>query len=231
MKHDTIELSRSTRLLALLSWRFCIISSLLVCSCHASPAGSQRLSPRNSSYNAESRMTPAAPHLDVCRLLENSEIQSIQGAEVQQAEPTTQKYGRLEIAQCYYTAHSSDGTENLSVYLQVIQRDPKDASAEAVREFWKGRFAERKEEERKAGREERDEPADREKEEEGEAIGEPVAVSGIGDEAFWLASDRGGALYVLKQERVLRITVGGADAKAQLGKSKTLAKKVLSRLA
>ena len=56
-------------------------------------------------------------------------------------------------------------------------------------------------------------------------------VRGVGDEAFWSASRVGGALYVLKRDRYLRISVGGAGGiEAKLKKSKTLALKALNRI-
>ena len=59
----------------------------------------------------------------------------------------------------------------------------------------------------------------------------PEKVNGLGDEAFWIASRVGGALYVLKKDVFFRISVGGAgDEKAKLKKSKTLAQQVLKRV-
>lgn len=152
----------------------------------------------------------SAASRDTCALIEKSEIASVQGVQVQQMQPTIQKHGDLEISQCYYTAISADGSKNLSVYLQVIQRDPKSARRDAVKEFWAERF----------GRESK-----------GKKIGPPLPVSGIGDAAFWLGSSRGGALFVLQKDKVVRVTAGGEnDAKAQIENSKALAKKVLARL-
>jgi len=170
--------------------------------------------------------TASAGALDACALIEKSEIASVQGVEVQQVQPTSQKHGDLNISQCYYTVISADGSKNLSVYVQVIQLDPKSARRDALKEFWEERFRSESRERRGEEREER------EREEEEEAINPPVRVPGIVDEAFWLGTSRGGALYVLKKDKVLRVTVGGADdsAKAQIEKSKTLAHKALARL-
>ena len=171
--------------------------------------------------------TASSPGLiDTCALIEKSEITSAQGVEVGQTQPTSQKAGDLAISQCYYTAISADGLKNLSVFIQVIQLDPTSARRDALKEFWKERFGRENKEKRKEGREAREE------EEEGEeALNPPRRVPGVGDEAFWLGSSRGGALFVLKRDRVLRITVGGSDdAKAQLEKSKMLAAKALTRL-
>lgn len=173
------------------------------------------------SSNAKSKGRPAARAgaFDACALIEKSEIATVQGLQVQQTQPTNQKQGDLDISQCYYTAVSADQSTNLSVYLQVIQRDPKGVRRDVVKEFWEERF----------GRE-RKEKKTEEREEE-EAINTPLRVYGMGNQAFWLGSNRGGALFVLTKGRVVRVTVGGLnDAKVQLEKSKTLAKKALARL-
>ncbi len=156
--------------------------------------------------------------LDTCGFIQNSEIESVQGLPVQQTQPTSQKYGDLDISQCYYTAISADGSKNLSVFLQVIQLNPKSARRNALREFWEEKFAR---ESKEKSREEKDE---------GEAINPPLHVSGIGAEAFWLGNNRGGALFVLKKNKLVRVSVGDADAKVQIEKSKTLARKALARL-
>jgi len=53
----------------------------------------------------------------------------------------------------------------------------------------------------------------------------------VGDEAFWIASRVGGALYVLKGNSYLTVSVGGAaDEKTRIEKSKALAQRALVRL-
>jgi len=159
------------------------------------------------------------PAVDACGLLQSSEIESIQGVQVQATQPTAQKHGKLVVSQCYYTAYSADGSKNLSVYLQVIQPDAGNAQGGSVKEFWEERFRNNKEKKRRPEHEAE------------ESLGPPVLVSGIGDEAFWLASDRGGALYVLKNDRVVRVTAGApVDGKNKIEKPKALAKKIIERL-
>jgi hypothetical protein len=185
---------------------------------HAASAVSTNPPELESAAKSKGGMASSDGPLDACALIEKLEIASVQGVEVQQLQPTSQKNSDLDISQCYYTAISADGLKNLSVYVQVIQRDSKSAPRDALKEFWKERFGRESKEKR---REETDEE---------EAINPPLRVSGVGDEAFWLGSSRGGALFVLKKDRVVRVTVGGSDAKAQIEKSKTLAKKALTRL-
>ena len=192
---------------------------------NASQAAASTTKPAESKSEAKSEAGPAssAGALDACALIEKSEIASVQGVEAQQMQPTSQKHGDLNISQCYYTAISADGSKNLSVYVQVIQLDPKSARRDALKEFWEERFERESKEKKEEKREAR--------EEEEEEINPPLPVSSIGDEAFWLGTSRGGALFVLKNDKVLRVTVGGTDdVKAQIEKSKTLAKKALARL-
>ena len=58
-----------------------------------------------------------------------------------------------------------------------------------------------------------------------------MKIDGLGDEAFWTGTRVGGALYVLKGNCYIRISVGGAGSPEQkIEKSKTLAADVLKRL-
>jgi hypothetical protein len=169
----------------------------------------------------------AIPAFDACSLIKSSEIATLQGTPVQQTEPSGYPFGDLNISQCYYTAITPDG-KNLSVHLQVIQLNSNSARRDAVNEFWKARFKrpteESENESKEKGRQEREE-------EEEDAPGAPIPVSGIGDEAFWLASSRGGGLYVRRDQKMVRVMIGGSDdAKTQVEKSKTLARQALARL-
>ena len=84
----------------------------------------------------------------------------------------------------------------------------------SVKEFWRSRNAEAGDGKKIADKESR-----------------PEKIAGVGDDAYWEASGIAGALYVLKQDVILRISVGGAsDIKTKLEKSKTLAQKALARL-
>jgi len=159
---------------------------------------------------------------DACSLITQSDIASVQGVQAQRPQPSSQKYGDLVILQCYYTAVSADGRDNLSVHLQVIRPDSQSARRDPLKEFWKDQL----DRDAKAQtRVENHEEAELEK-----RIKAPVRVSGLGEEAFWLAGRRGGALYVLNKNRVLRVAVGDRDVQAQIEKSKALAGKALRRL-
>jgi hypothetical protein len=148
--------------------------------------------------------------LDACALLEKSEIESVQGGKVQMMTPSTRDDVALAISQCYYTVISADGKKNLSVHLEVMRNDPKSPDRNAVGELWRERF----------------EGATATKKKE-----EPKRVPGVGDGAFWLGSSKMGALYALKKDKLLRVSIGGPDEeKAKIEKSKALAEKALKRL-
>jgi hypothetical protein len=181
-------------------------------------ATSQRPSAALRIFGQPSSLTP----LDACSLTSESEIATVQGVQVQSAQRSSHKQGDLVVAQCYYPAVSSDGRANLSVYLQVI-RPEANARRDALKEFWKEQLDRDSKAQRRVENAEEQELEKR--------LKPPVPISGLGEEAFWLAGRRGGALYVLKQGSVLRVTVGEADVTAQMEKSKALAKKILKRLA
>ena len=105
----------------------------------AATASTTKPTESESEAKSEEDAVSSAASLDACALIEKSEIASVQGVEVQQVQPTSQQHGDLVISQCYYTAISADGSKNLSVYVQVIQLNPKSARRDALKEFWKER--------------------------------------------------------------------------------------------
>lgn len=163
------------------------------------------------------------PALDVCSLLDRSSIASVQGTAVQQAQATGGDSGDLYISQCYYIAVSGEG-KNLSVHLQVIQRNPNSSKRDAVYEFWEKRF------DREESEPERGEKRGSSRDEEEGGV-KPVAVRGLGNEAFWIRSGRAGTLFVRSNQKIVRLSLGGSENETEkVQKSKTLAKQVLARL-
>lgn len=185
----------------------------------SSADASNTAQPQPSSGAATSAQTTNA-----CALIQNSEIEAIQGAKVTGVQPSARADASFNISQCYYTVVSADGTKNLSVHLEVTQGSGR----ASVKEFWEERF----------GGAEREEKGERERKGEKEKGGEeeeestpPLRVKGIGDEAFWVGSPKAGALYVLKGERMVRVSVGGGDdVNTKIDKSKKLAAAALKRL-
>jgi len=114
-------------------------------------------------------------------------------------------------------------------------------------EFWRERFHQVQEHDGKDRDRERDKnkarerDKDRERErvadrkrgevEEEEEGAPPQKISGVGEEAYWVGNRIGGALYVLKGDAYLRISIGGPlDQTGKIRKSRILARKALARL-
>ena len=165
------------------------------------------------------------PKIEACSLITNDEVQTIQGSPIKEVKPSEQSDGTFRIAQCFYTAE----TFNKSVSLAVTQSDPASTKPRNPKEFWKETFGryegEGKEEE---GDEKKKESLREQEEEKGRP---PKKLDGIGDSAYWTANRMGGALYVLKNDVFIRISVGGPESEeSKINHCKALAEKALSHL-
>ena len=165
------------------------------------------------------------PKTEACALITNEEVTAIQGSPVKEVKGTEQSDGTFKVAQCFYTTE----TFNKSVSLALTQRDRASAKARTPKEFWKETFGhfegEAKEEK---GDEEKRESLSEQDREKGP---KPKKVDGIGDSAYWTANRVGGALYVLKNDAFIRISVGGPESEeSKINRCKALAEKALSRL-
>ena len=189
---------------------------------------------------------PSPTAANVCPLVQNSEIEAIQGAKVSSVQPSARPDQRFSVSQCYYTVISADGTKNLSVHLEVT----RGSAPGSLKDFWEERFGGEEREEKGEREKERERERERkgekekkkvekgkeaekgkEREEEEEESTPPLRVEGVGEEAFWLGSPKAGALYVLKGESMVRVSVGGGDdMNTKIEKSKKLAAAVLKRL-
>jgi hypothetical protein len=199
----------------------------------ATAPGTQNSSLQNTNATTATTATPG--RIDACALIARAEIESAQGEEVKEARSTTVAHSRFNISQCYYSVASPVK----SVSLELTQRAPGQSGAASPREFWEERFERAgREKERERGRQgngKRD--ADkgggsrREEEEEEEGGSPPKRVTGVGDEAFWVGNRKIGALYVLKDDSIIRISIGGPDTETvKLEKMKTLAQLAVKRL-
>jgi hypothetical protein len=159
-------------------------------------------------------------------LLTSDDLKNVQGEAYKEAQRSDRQEGDFIVAQCYYALPT---TVN-SVVLNVTTAR-EGGNAAAPRDFWQRTFG--KEAREKAEQRERVAQKNKDKER-GEDEGEgpkPEKVNSLGDEAFWIGSRVGGALYVFKKDQFFRISVGGAgDQKTKLNKTKSLAQMVLKRL-
>jgi hypothetical protein len=216
-----------------------VLCLLFLASCNSKETGSTTNAPASSSTSPAAN-NPAAvkSKVDPCSLLTSDEIKAVQGEAFANAMRSDRQDGDFIVGQCYYALPTSVN----SVVVNVTTA--KDAAgAPNPRDFWEGTFGkeagEGKESERdkkeRVNRERKERAAKAKegerREEEGEEGAKPEKVNGLGDEAFWIGSRVGGALYVLKKDLYFRISVGGAgDERAKLNKSKTLAQNALKRL-
>lgn len=181
----------------------------------ASPLPTPSVGPTSLSTSAT---TATKPRVEACALLTSKEIEAVQGEAVKETKLSGQSTGGFSMSQCFFTLPTFTNSVSLLVAQKAegAGRDPK--------EFWRDTFHENKAAEK--GRKQQ-----RDKDEEEEESTPPQKIAGIGDEAFWTGSRVGGALYVLKGNSYVRISIGGtAETAVRIKKSKALAAKVLPRL-
>ncbi len=139
-----------------------------------------------------------------CGLISSKEIKEVQGEAVADATGSERDSGGLLSSQCFYRLP----TFNKSVSLETTSRSPSSTAPNPVKEFWKEKFG---------GAEGKASP--------------PQPVKDLGDEAFWVGSRINITLYVLKNNTIIRISIGGPDEQAiKIQKSKQLAQQVIKRL-
>ena len=165
------------------------------------------------------------PKIEACSLITNDEVQAIQSSPIKEVKPSEQSDGSFRIAQCFYTAE----TFNKSVSLAVTQSDPASTKPRNPKDFWKETFSRYEGEAKEEEGDEKKKKSLREQEE--EKTKPPNKIDGIGDSAYWTANRMGGALYVLKNDVFIRISVGGPESEeSKINHCKALAEKALSHL-
>lgn len=152
---------------------------------------------------------------EVCTLVSKEDVQSIQGALVNETKSSEQIDGVFLVSQCFYRA-----TEfSKSVNLALVQKNPNRRDQRSPRDFWKEKFREYGKPETKTGGEQETETTP------------PKKIAGLGDDAYWVGNRLGGVLYVLKGDCFISIGLGGTDdEETKLKKSEMLVKKALQRL-
>lgn len=154
---------------------------------------------------------PGTQPARACALLSAVDIQRVQDATLKETKPSNEQRKGLQFGQCVYA--TTDFAHSVSVTLITADRRG------AVQRYWEDIF--RETEERQAEnvpRAEKDEPPAR-------------RMSRLGTEAFWTGDARAGALYVLGERAMLRISVGGvADEAERIRRSRLLATAALRRL-
>jgi hypothetical protein len=147
---------------------------------------------------------------DPCRLLSDSEIRATQGHAPAQKIPSEQPAGSFRFTQCFY--RTPEYTSSVSVALGIPLE--ADAGRSGPRQYWQQQFHAKVS----------TAPGRKKKE-------PPKRIAGLGEEAFWVGDPMTGALYVLKGEMFLRVSVGGPPDQAQkINRARALASHALKRL-
>jgi hypothetical protein len=167
----------------------------------------------------------ASPRLpNACQLLTARDIARVQGQEFRSVKLTETDANGLTVSQCFYTLPSF--TNSVSVDLMR----GKTAS------FWRGHFSNAREaadddEDRDRDRAASKKGASASREAEEEHQSAALKVKGIGDDAVWSGNRVAGALYVLKGDLIVRVSVGGGGSQEQkIERSKKLAARALRKL-
>ena len=181
-------------------------------------------SPQKSARAAKD--TRSAKKIDVCALLTSAEMEAVQGEPVKETKRSVQQSGSFLMSQCFFRT----ATFTKSVSLALAVPDSAKPSAFTPREFWGKQFhhpPEPEEDEKPvAGKAPKKSEPEDEKE-----VGKPRGIAGLGEEDYWVGNPISGALYVLKGDAFLRISVGGEkDESVRIKKTRTLAQKALERL-
>ncbi len=159
---------------------------------------------------------------DACALLTGEEISAAQGSDLRRTVPSEPTGAAFHVSQCYYEAAISSRS------ISLMLASPAPHKSVRPRDYWNQHFHPAEKESRAEKSEKGGKPKSEEDEEAREKLRE---VEGIGEEAFWESGGVTGALYVLKKDAFLRISVGGADTDAaRLEKAKKLAAHALARL-
>ena len=147
---------------------------------------------------------------DPCSLLTKSEIQAVQGHVPSHKIPSEQPAGSFRFTQCFYRTQEYTSSVSVAVGIPLAT----DSKRVGPRQYWQQQFHPQV----KGG------PGKKKKE-------PPKPIAGLGDEAFWVGDPISGALYVLKGEMFVRLSVGGPPDEAQkINRARALASHILKRL-
>ena len=211
----------------------CLLLIIVGCSKSAPPTSSTTtVAPLNTTSPISSAPAGEASgnKIDACALLTSKDLQAVQGEALKETKSSTRADGGFLISQCLYTLP----TFSNSISVLVAQKGGS-AGARDPKEFWKETFH-RADRDGKEKEKEKDKDKDRDgaktqggSEEEEHVL--PDKIEGVGDEAFWTGNRVGGALYALKGNTYIRVSVGGpGNQAAKIKKAKALAQIILKRL-
>jgi len=157
---------------------------------------------------------------DACAVLTKADVQKVQGDPVQEIKTSTPPSSGLAMSQCIFRTANPSKSVSVAIASQ---------GSTSPRAFWQKQFPAKSSSEDEA---EKKQPASKGgKTEEDEESTQPRKIAGVGEQAYWVGSPMVGALYVLKGDNFLRISVGGLrEEPARLQKSIALARLALKRM-
>ena len=152
---------------------------------------------------------PAPPPIDACSLLTGEEIQAVQGEALTETKPSSGTEEKMFFAQCFFALP----TWINSVSLRVVQKSGSPGSPDP-KEVWKQTLQ-----------------AAQAKAAASDKINPPRIIADVGDEAYWVGDAKMGVLFVLKGNRYLRLSVGGAvDEETKIKRCSDLARAILTKI-
>ena len=151
-----------------------------------------------------------ASHGDAAsRLISSKEIQQVQPSRVAKISEAEWSNGSLQVS--FYIVQNAKN----SISLALIQRDPRASGKSDPRHLWK-------------------ETLDWDNQHTNRETGRSATlkkVKDLGDGAYWLRTQTGGSLYVLKANAAIRLQINGSGREDTLiEKAKILAQKAVTRL-
>ncbi len=172
------------------------------------------------SCTAQAQTNDSNTKLNNCSLITREEVEAIQKEPVKEIKSNSQTFDNRLITQCFYQLT----TYAKSISVQVTQASPKQPEKANLLGFWKGIFH--------SGAVIKNENSKTEENKINEKRSNVVVrVFNLGDEAFLAGNQITLALYVLKKNNIIRISIGGAEKEQiRIQKMKILAGKLINRL-
>jgi hypothetical protein len=195
------------------------LTGSLLCLLLASTLGRAE-GPTHHAFRGDARQS----RIDPCSLLTSADIAAVQGEPAQQTKPGDQQGAGLTMSQCLF--RTTTPTKSVSLAIAA-------PSAMSPRTFWRKQFHaghDAAKEKEPAGTKKKSVAGRNVQKEEDERT-RPRAIRGLGEEAYWMGGPIAGALYVLKGNTFLRISVGGIrEESLRIEKSTALARIALKRM-
>jgi hypothetical protein len=163
---------------------------------------------------------------DACALVADADVRAVLGAAVTERRPAAEQARGLLLSQCYL----GTGTPR-SVCIAIAGSTQSGGKTVTPRAFWRAQFHGRDDDAAERSDVAR-EPARNGAHDEPERETKAKPIRGVGDEAFWSGTRVAGALYALRGDTFIRVSVGGIrDEPERIETSRRLAMAALGRLA